>query len=250
MTFSRLKRLVRFVPPFLRKRFALVWVPGTPYSPLLILLGACTTSFDEICEDIQQLRARGAANRFAGEFGDYYSSEQRKEDVARLGMSRLLSKRTNESWIQFEERVRAFTGAEVWDGTKRRYTVTGDVAKWGCFSGIKLELERTGLVVDSIYGARGDPVRWRVLTVATMAGQRDTNFSMILDVGTPKPPNQRLTKIYTVVGGLWTIWIKLMNPGVVDYSEEEVKEIVKLTKPAWVRAFVLFPGATVWVEVY
>lgn len=242
-------RLARYLPPFLRRPYRQT-VAMPPSLVTVAVLEAIGGKLEHLEDDVRTLRAQGAANQFSGEFVSYYASDQRKEDVARLALGRLLSKRTNETWAEFEVRVRAFIGAEIWDGTKQRYTKTGDVATWGCFSGIELELERTGLVVYEIYGAREDPYRWRLLTVATMGGTRNSNFSEIFDVGTPLPPNQRLTKIYSYQGGLWTIWIVLTNPGMVTYSEEEVKEIVKLTKPAFVRAFVKFPGASDWVEVY
>lgn len=235
-------RLLRYVPAFLKRKAA-----GEVEN---IATGAAA-GLEELQDDVQVLRAQGAANRFSGEFATYYASEQRKDDVARLGMSRKLSKRSNESWTAFEERVRALLGSEDWlAGECQRFTVTGDVAQWGCYTGIEREIERTGLVVSSIIAAIEDTVRWRVLTVVTMGGVRDADFSMILSVGTAKPPNQRLTKIYGAAWeGVWIIWITLTNPSVVEYSEDEVLNIVKLTKPAWVRAYVRFPSATYWKVV-
>jgi hypothetical protein len=243
MNFS--DRFVRHLPPFLKRE-----MPPYPVTDELVRIAAAAgAGIEELQEDVRVLRARGAAKRFAAEFATYYASETRKDDVARLALSMLLSKRSNETWLQFEERVRAFLGAEVWDGSKQKHTVTGDVAEWGCYTGVKRELERTGLVVDEMYGSLEDPLRWRLLTVATMGPARDLNFSEIYDVGSAYPPGQRLTKIYSLGGGMWILWVKLTNPGVVAYTEDEVREIVKLTKPAWVRGMVWFPGASNWEVV-
>ena len=232
-------RLLRYLPSFLKRKRA----GQADHIATAVAAGA-----DELLLDIQELRARGAGNRFLDEFGGYYISERRHHDVARIGLSRFLSKRENETWDEFESRVRDFIGLETWDGVCQRFTVTSDVAQWGCMTGIERELERTGL--DAVLtSAAEDHERWIVLSLGHLPPPDPLDESMLYAIDTPPVPAQRQTKLYEADGDPWTLWITLTNPNPVSYLEDELLEIVKLTKPAWVRAWVLFPEAPNWVRV-
>lgn len=235
---STATRLWRYLPGFLKRRTD---------GELKKVVDAVGTTADVAHDDIKLLPARAAANRFDGEFATYYGSETRQDDVARIAQGRMLAKLRNESWEEFEERLRAFFGLETWDGTMQQYSRVGDVAQWGCMTGLEREIERTGLVVSSIYGALEDPYRWIVRTVEGMGGARDTDFSMIVAIdGFVPDPDQRRTRIYSVLSGVWTIWIVITNPNVVTYTDNEVLDIVRLVKPAWVRAYVGLPDSETW----
>lgn len=207
--------------------------------------GAVGAALDELMVAARLLRARGAANRFTSGFEAYYGSTVRQDDVARLGMARLLSKRANESWLEYEERIRAFVGLEVWAGTRTSFCVTGDVSQWGTVTGIVRELERTGLHVETFYTVREDPLAWRMSPM----GDRGTDDSMILAVGEEFPPGQRLTRIYSIGDSLWGFWIVLTNPNEVEYLADEVRTIVRDVKPAWARCYLLLPEASEWEVV-
>lgn len=248
---TRSGRVAAYLPAFLH-RGQLIYDTWTLKNLKYLPLAVGTASAD-LAGDIQELRARGAANRFDEEFAEYYGaltmSAERQADVARLGMSRLLSKRGNETWDEFEERVRAFVGAEVWDGSLQHHTVTGDVARWGGFVGITTELERTGLAVDNIWCASEHPEAWIVLSLADQEVVEETDQSKVYAVAEAVPAGQRTTRVFDLGFAQHGFFIELSNPEIVAYSEEEVKEIVKLTKPAWAAAWVLFPSASEWVEV-
>jgi len=229
MTFG--ERLRRYLPAFLR--------PGDVVTE--VITESLATAYQELVDEAALLRARGAANRFAGLFTAYYASEERKDDVARIGMSRLLSKRNNESWAEFEARLVAFVGLEVWDGSRANYVVTGDVAQWGTITGIVREVERTGLHVESLVATRTDPLAWRLLDTD---GRGGTNESMLLADEEP-PEGQRLTRVWGD-DGIWGFWLILTNPEVVDYLADEVRNIVRDTKPAWVRCYLKLPDAATW----
>jgi len=228
MTFG--ERLRRYLPAFLR--------PGDVVTEAIT--ESLATAYQELVDEAALLRARGAANRFAGLFTAYYASEERKDDVARIGMSRLLSKRNNESWAEFEARVAAFVGLEVWDGSRANYVVTGDVAQWGTITGIVREVERTGLEA-SLLATRSDPLAWKLLDTD---GRGGTDESELLD-DTEPPEGQRLTRIWDDEW-LWGFWLTVTNPEVVDYLADEIRNIVRDTKPAWVRCYLWLPGAEAW----
>jgi hypothetical protein len=239
MTFA--ERLLATLPPFLRPRLS---------GPTEDYVGAIGAGLEAARDEIRLLRARGAARRFAGEFAEYYASDQRKDDVARIGAARLLSKRANETWLQFEERVRDFSGLEVWDGSKQRYTVTGDVALWGCFSGITRELERTGLQVASIYSGMDLGDAWKVYDFEHIEEIPQLLRSKMYAIGEEIPEGQHVTKVYDLDWLAWTFYVTLAYPGPqIPYSLDELKEILKLTKPAWTRAMLKEPMATEWIEV-
>jgi hypothetical protein len=207
-------------------------------------------SCDLVASGLSLLRARGVPVQLTG-FEEYYGSTARQDDLARMGMTRRLAKRENESWEDFEARLAAFMGAEDWEGqpNRQRFTLSGDVAEWGCQSGLVRELERTGLSVVDIFSARNDPMAWRVLDFEDPLGGTEDD-SMLLDIGEDPPTeDQRLTRVYDIGADTWTLWVTLGNPDEVDYLEDEVRAIVVAVKPPWVRANVLFPGAEAWEAI-
>lgn len=224
------ERLRRYLPPFLR--------PGGAVTEAIT--EAIGTAMQELVDEARLLRARGAANRFTGLFTSYYAGDERQDDLARIGMSRMLSKRTNETWDEFEARLVAFAGLEVWDGSRTGYVVTGDVAQWGTITGIVREVERTGLEA-SLVATRTDPLAWKLLDTD---GRGGLDESELLD-DTEPPEGQRLTRVWDDEW-LWGFWLYVTNPDVVDYLADEVRSIVRDTKPAWVRCYLGLPDAEAW----
>ena len=235
-----LERLIATLPPFLRPR-----APGITAD----YLGGVAAGNDLVRTDVRLLRAQGAARRFSGEFSSYYASDQRKDDVARIAAGRLLSKRSGESWADFEIRVRAFIGIEDWGSSKQRYTVTGDVAQWGCFPGIERELERTGLEVDSIVAGWSTDYPWKVYDFSHIGAVPTLERSKMYAIGETPPQGQRLTKLFTIGWLDWTFYATLSNPNSVDFDNDEIVAIVKLTKPAWTRCMLALPESEGWLEV-
>ena len=229
MTFA--ERLRRYLPAFMRPGAAVV----------VGILAAVGNALQELVDEARALRARGAARRFTSEFGTNYASDSRQEDLSRIGMSRLLAKRRNESWSEFETRLAEFVGLEVWDGTFAKHSVVGDVAQWGTITGIIREVERTGLHVESLVATSTDPLAWRLLSTD---GRGGTNESMML-ADEPPPEDQRLTRVWGD-DGLWGFWLILTNPELVAYLADEVRNIVRDTKPAWVRCYLKLPDAVAW----
>ena len=231
MAITSSEQLWRNLPAFLKRK-------GQTGMPWLLCQGLAA-AFDLLAAATALLRVRGAANRLSG-YSTYYASQERKDDMARLGMSRLLSKRSNESWAEFETRLQENVGLEVWDGTRVRYSLTGDVSQWGTVTGIIREVERTGLKA-SLVATRLDPLAWRLLDTD---GRGGTDESELLDDSEP-PEGQRLTRIWDD-GWLWGFWLYVTNPDVVDYLADEVRNIVRDTKPAWVRCYLGLPDAESW----
>jgi len=234
MTFA--ERLMRYLPAFMR--------PGGPVTEAVT--EAMGDAMQELVDEARLLRGRGAANRFASEFGSYYAGTSRYDDVARLGMSRLLSKRSGESWADYETRVGAFVGLEVWDGTRIAYTALGDVSQWGTMTGIEREIERTGLEAE-IYALANDGWKLRDFVGGEPADPLDS--SKMYEIGEEVPEGQRTTKLYDIGYVEWTFCVVLTNPDVVDYREGEVEDIIRQVKPAWCLCLLQYPGETTWVEV-
>jgi len=224
------ERLRKYLPAFMR--------PGADV--VVAILAAVGAALQELVDEARELRARGAGRRFASEFAAYYEEDTREEDLARIGMSRVLAKRSNETWDEFETRLQEFVGLEVWDGTRLNYSVVGDVAQWGTITGIIREVERTGLVA-SLVATRTDPQAWKLLDTD---GRGGTDESMMLEDETP-PEGQRLTRVWDDEW-LWGFWLTVTNPDVVDYLADEVRNIVRDTKPAWVRCYLGLPDAEAW----
>jgi len=238
-----LHRLLSHLPPFMRPRD-----DDGPIADFFAGLADAMVSF--LDEEVRLLRARGAARRFAGEFADYYASAARQADVARIGADRLLSKRTSETWEQFEVRVRDFIGLEAWDGANQAYTVVGEVASLSGLIGIKRELERTGLVVGEIYLGRDNNDSWKVWTLEELELIPELDRAKMYALGEPVPEGQRTTKLYALGWLDWTFYVVLEQPGPpVEYSEDEIKEILRICKPVYTRAMVKFPKTEDWVEV-
>lgn len=224
------ERLRRYLPAFMR--------PGA--GVVVAILAAVGAALQELVDEARELRARGAARRFASEFSSYYAGADREEDLARIGMSRMLAKRSNESWAEYETRLQEFVGLEVWDGTRSNYTVVGDVAQWGTIAGIIREVERTGLHA-SLLATRSDPLAWKLLDTD---GRGGVDESVLMDDSDPAE-GQRLTRVWDDEW-LWGFWLTVTNPDVVDYLADEVRNIVRDTKPAWVRCYLGLPDAEAW----
>jgi hypothetical protein len=235
---SYAERIRSWLPPFMR--------PGGVVAEAVT--GAVGEGLEELAAAARLLRARGAANRFAGnEFLEYYGSAERQDDVARLGMSRLLSKRANESWIEFEERVAAFVGLEEWTAGRSAFPATGDVSEWGAVTGIVREVQRTGLHVESFVCLREDHLRWLMRDLPELT--RGVDDSMMLEPGEERPEGQRLTRVYDLGEAVWGFWLTLTDPDEVAYLADEVRAIIRDVKPAWTRCFLLLPGASDWEVV-
>ncbi|MCX7731633.1 MAG: hypothetical protein N2248_00485 [candidate division WOR-3 bacterium] len=236
-----LDRLLAALPPFLR--------PHSPSGVTHHLLSAIATAFQTLQTQFRLLRARGAIHRWDPEFVEYYASDKRKDDIARIAVSRLLSKRSNETWEQFEQRVQNFLGSENWaDPSHQNYTVTGDISRWGSGTGITLELEHTGLKVDAIYPGGTEHDQWKVWDKEHEPSD-PLELAKTYDLGHEPPSNQRLTKLYSLHYLDWTFYIILSNPQNIDYSPDEIKTIVKLTKPVWTQAMAKLPDSETWTRI-
>ncbi|GAI48068.1 unnamed protein product, partial [marine sediment metagenome] len=107
-------------------------------------------ALDEIITAADKLKPQGMANRLTG-YTSYYNSDERKQDLNLIGSSRFVFKRESESWNDFETRLQQFPDDVKWFGTE---------------NGIIKEIERTGLVVDSIEIMRDDVYRFIILSLA------------------------------------------------------------------------------------
>lgn len=65
----------------------------------------------------------------------------------------------------------------------------------------------------------------------------------------PDDPTVRGCRMYEDDEELFIFILKLNDPGSVDFSKEEIKEIVKAVKPSPCKAFVIFPGEAYAEEV-
>lgn len=272
--------------------------------------------FQDIKDEFFLLIYRAAANRHAGEGADtYYASSERPIDVERLGKDRNLFERYSESPTEFEDRVAAFAT---------------DVVKWGNRAGLKLELERTGLLCDTDFAPYGilelhdDPQRWILLSAADQALEDEENISHIFKDGVvyntgkasvtqgtttvtgsggaqfvtggveagdiffnadksskmviesvddethltlaanwpgstmsaedyecrPDDPTVRGCRLYEYEEEYFIFLVKLkQDDPPVDYSKDEIKQIIAQVKPAPDKAWVYFPGETYAEEV-
>lgn len=60
----------------------------------------------------------------------------------------------------------------------------------------------------------------------------------------PDDPTVRGCRMYNYQEELFIFLLKLTNPGTVDFSKEEIKEIVESVKPSPCEAWIYFPGET------
>lgn len=214
-------RIWKFLPGFLK----------AAQTGLYDLCRAVGEALDEIMTAVAKLQPQGMANRLPG-FEDYYASDERKKDLVILGASRLVSKRENETWAEFETRLQQFPENVKWFGTKK---------------GLEKEIERTGLVVDSIAEMRDDLFRWIILSLAEQCNYPEDQLSHIYELG-----KEDLTMRGTTEYGRddiedFTFVVRLS--GSTTYSKQDVKRIIKAAKPPFTKGYVFFPGLTVAEEV-
>jgi len=199
-----------------------------------IMYGICLAkgeALDEIIAAAQKLKPQGMANQIPG-FGSYYSSDERKRDLNLIGVSRFVFKRDSETWAEFETRLQQFPDDVKWFGTEK---------------GITKEIERTGLVVDSIRELRDEIYRFIILSLVDQCPQPEDQLSHVFDLG-DEDPNVRGTRIYSVDDHEDFIFLVYLS-GSTEYSKSEVKSILKLTKPPFTKGYIFFPEESVAEEV-
>ncbi|MGB3341336.1 MAG: hypothetical protein WBB37_07640 [bacterium] len=188
-------------------------------------------ALDETITAADKLKPQSLANRLVG-YPEYYNSEDRKRDLSLIGSSRFVFKRDSESWDDFETRLQQFPNDIPWFGTKK---------------GIITEIERTGLVVDSIEEMRDDPMRFIILSFADQCAVPEDQISHVFALG-EEEETVRGTRTYGRTECEDFIFLVYLS-GETDYSKAEVKTIIKLSKPPYTKAYVFFPGESVAEEV-
>lgn len=188
-------------------------------------------ALDEIITAADKLKPQGMANRLTG-YTSYYNSDERKQDLNLIGSSRFVFKRESESWNDFETRLQQFPDDVKWFGTEK---------------GVIKEIERTGLVVDSIEIMRDDVYRFIILSLADQCLVPEDNISHVFDLG-QEEETVRGTRTFGLEDCEDFVFIVRLS-GATDYSKHEVKTILKLTKPPYTKAYIFFPGETVGEEV-
>jgi hypothetical protein len=179
----------------------------------------------------QLLKAQLMANRLDG-FDEYYASAQRLADLNLIGASRFVFKRDDETWEDFEMRLRLFPTDVPWFGTA---------------AGIIQELERTGLTVDSVEELREERDRFIVLSLADQCGKTEDQLSHVFALG-DEDPYVRGDRGYGLVDSEdFTFLVRLSGASL--YAKQDVKSILKQVKPPYTKAFIFFPNAQVAEEV-
>jgi len=199
-------------------------VAGTDLSVLYHIIQAIGHALDEVLDAGRLLKARGSANRIPG-FNGYYTSDDRKLDLARLGVSRFLFKRDLEVWDDFEIRLQQFPI---------------DVLDFGTSPGLKREIERTGLSCDIVEELVNDIYRWIILVLDDQIGE-EANLSHLFALG-DEDPDVRGTRLYSLTDSEIFSFVVYLS-GDTAYSKFEVKEIIKFVKPAYTKCYCIFPEA-------
>ncbi|HEX7319728.1 MAG TPA: hypothetical protein VF399_05155 [bacterium] len=214
-------RIWQFLPGFLKR------IKNGIYDICL----AIGEALDEIIEEAQKLKAQLMANRLTG-FDEYYASDQRKADLNLIGSSRFVFKRDDESWDDYETRLQQFVNDVWWFGTE---------------AGIIRELERTGLTVDSIEELRDEPYRFIILSLADQCGKPEDQLSHVFDLDA-EDPSVRGDRTYGIEDSEDFQFLVRLS-GISSYSKQDIKTILKQTKPPYTKGYVFFPGFQVAEEV-
>jgi hypothetical protein len=245
-------RLWNFLPSFLKRAPKLSPVTGLP-SLIWSLCRALGDDGDLALDAGNFLAARGLANRaYPSLFPDYYvdpsdqsnPSEERKDDLYLLGVSRGLYRRESETWFEFEARLILFPT---------------DVKSYGTPAGLIRELERTGLEVELLEELAGDPQSWVLLSAEDACSVPDNQESHLFDfvpsdetdLSDPTDPSDprvvRGCRIYDSEEEYFTFYLALTDPTApsnpTDYSLSELRQIIRRVKPAHTRAYVRYPSA-------
>ena len=244
-----------FLPPFLKRAPKLSPSTGLP-SLIWSICRALGDDADLALDAGVFLAARGLANRaYPSAFPDYYvdpsdgsnPSEERKDDLYLLGVSRNLYRRETETWFEFEARLILFPT---------------DIQSFGTPSGLIRELERTGLAVELLEELAGDPQSWVLLSAEDACSVPDNQESHLFDFSDSSessvlslpssvlrgdPRVVRGCRIYDSEEEFFTFYLALT--GSAAYSESEIVDIIRRVKPAHTRAYVRYPSAAYYEAV-
>ena len=190
---------------------------------------AAGAEVDDSAEEVGLLKIRGAAHRVSGH-AEYYASDDRKRDLALIGVGYGVKKRNTESWDDYEARLQAFPS---------------DIRSAGTKQGVINELERTGLAVSQFVELNLDEKRWILLSLADQGDEPEENISHIFGKDEEWDEDVRWTRIYEWLGDLFSFFVELA--GAVPYSKGELATIIKLTKPAFTRCYLKYPDESVEV---
>ncbi len=214
-------RLEQFLPGFLKRALG----------GISDICQAVGESLDEAITAAQLLKAQLMANRLEG-FDEYYASAQRIADLNLIGASRFVFKRDDETWDDFEMRLRLFPTDVRWFGTQ---------------AGIIRELERTGLTVDSIEELRDERNRFIVLSLADQCGKAEDQLSHVFDLNA-EDPYVRGDRGYGLEDSEDFMFLVRLS-GSSGYSKQDVKAILKQVKPPYTKSYVFFPNQQTAEEV-
>jgi hypothetical protein len=214
-------RIEQFLPGFLKRALGGV-------HDIRLAIGE---SLDQAITAAQLLKAQLMANRLNG-FDEYYASAQRAADLNLIGASRFVFKRDDETWDDFETRLRFFPTDVRWFGT---------------MAGIIQELERTGLTVDSIEELRDERNRFIVLALADQCGITEDQLSHVFGLG-DEDPYVRGDRGYGLEDCEDFMFLVRLS-GTSPYAKQDIKSILKQVKPPYTKAFVFFPNEQVAEEV-
>jgi hypothetical protein len=212
-------RIWLFLPNFLKKSV------GQGFSLALYnIIQSIAHALDEVLDFGKLLKPRSMANRL-GDFTEYYASDDRKLDLARIGASRFLFKRYSETWDDFEYRLQQFPN---------------DVLDFGTAQGLIRELERTGLSVELLEELFNDKYRWIILSAADQCLEPEDQISHMFADG-DEDPYVRGTRMYSADDSE-LFCFDLYLTGSTLYAKSEIQEIVKFVKPAYTKCYCFFPN--------
>jgi hypothetical protein len=205
----------KFLPNFLKRTEGLLYD----------ITSSINYALTEVLNAGKLLQSQMMANRLSA-FPAYYSTDQRKQDLNLLGLSRFLFKRIAESWADFETRLSLFP-IEVKDfGTK---------------AGLTREINRTGLDTQLIEELTDDRYRWILENLFDQCPLFEDNISHIFNLG-HEDQSVRQTRVYSLDDSEIFSFVLYLD-GATPYSKNELQQIIKFTKPAYTKCYCFYPSA-------
>jgi hypothetical protein len=205
----------KFIPNFLKR------VTG--------ILDDITSSINyalaEVLDTARLLKSQIMANRLS-DFPAYYDTDQRKQDLYLLGISRFLFKRAADTWTDFETRLSLFPT---------------EVKDFGTKTGLVREINRTGLDVQLIEELTDDRYRWILENLFAQCPLFEDQISHIFNLN-EEDLSVRGTRIYSLTDSELFSFILYLD-GNTAYSKNELKQIIKFTKPAYTKCYCFYPNA-------
>ncbi len=208
-------RVWKFLPGFLKRAEGV----------LSDITRSITDALNDLVTFLENLKALGLSQTIDPSLGP----AEREKELDLIAASRGLSRYSWEDLSTFEARIHAFPQ---------------DVLNFGTLNGIRQEVERSGLTA-TLYETGNDPQRWILLSLVEQGGLQEDQISHIFTLGN-EDPSVRGDRIYSGVDEIFSFTVTLS--GTVP-SKQEIRQIIKATKPAYTVAYVYWPGETYAEEV-